>query len=61
MNLVGDFRHTLFRVATGESLSRVVLSRWTETFGERLDQIRATRFSKCLLDQPVVRYLELDG
>ena len=61
MNLVGDLRHTLFRVATGESLSRVVLSRWTETFGERLDQIRATRFSKCLLDQPVVRYLELDG
>ena len=50
MSLVGDFRHTLFRVATGESLSRVVLSRWNETLGERLAQssFRATRCSKCL-------------
>ena len=47
-NLLGDLRHTLFRAATGESLSRGIRLAGTRRFGKRLAQcsIRATRYSK---------------
>ena len=35
---VEDLRHTLFRAATGESLSRGILLPGTRRFGKRLDQ-----------------------